>query len=101
MVLTFCSMLIHFASMPVPRALLGAGVALRALFVEPLSTQLAPKIIKTTYMFNFLLHVASFSFHACPKSYPLGCRCLLGSLFGTFLERWSFNSASIFWLRLL
>ena len=49
----------------------------------------------------FLLHVVSFSFHACSKSYVRGCRCLLGSLFGTFLGRWSVNSALIFKLRLL
>ena len=45
--LAFCSMLLHFASMLVPRAILWAGVAFWALFLEPLSTQLAPKIIKT------------------------------------------------------
>jgi len=58
MILAFCSMLLHFASMPVPRALLGAGVAFLALFVEPLSTQLAPKIIKKNLsninVFSFL-----------------------------------------------
>ena len=46
MVLAFSYMLLHFASMHVPNALLGALVAFRALFVEPLSTQLAPKIIQ-------------------------------------------------------
>ena len=30
MILALCSMLLHFASMPVPKALLGAGVAFRA-----------------------------------------------------------------------
>ena len=85
-------MLLHFASMPVPRAILEVGVAFRALCLEPLSTQLAPQL---------LLHVVSFSFHAGSKSNVRGNRCLLGSLFGTFLERWSLNSAYIFWLRLL
>ena len=48
MFLAFCSLLLHFASMLVPRTSLEAGVAFRALFAEPLSTQLTPKIIKTT-----------------------------------------------------
>ena len=85
-------MLLHFASMPVPRAILEVGVAFRALCLEPLSTQLAPQL---------LLHGVSFSFHAGSKSNVRGNRCLLGSLFGTFLERWSLNSAFIFKLRLL
>ena len=45
MFLDCCSMLLHVASMLVPRAILDAGVAFRALFLEPLSAQLAPKII--------------------------------------------------------
>ena len=85
-------MLLHFASIPVPRAILEVGVAFRALCLEPLSTQLAPQL---------LLHVVSFSFHAGSKSNVRGNRCLLGSLFGTFLGRWSVNSAFIFKLRLL
>ena len=40
-VLAFCYSLLDFASMLVPRAILGAVVAFWALFLEPLSTQLA------------------------------------------------------------
>ena len=35
MILAFCSMLLHFLSMLVPRAILGAVVACWALFLEP------------------------------------------------------------------
>ena len=41
--------------MPLPRPLLGAGVAFRALFVEPCSTQLAPKNHQTTFIESLVL----------------------------------------------
>ena len=63
-------MLLHFASKPVPRALLGAGVAFRALFAEPLSTQSAPKIIKTTYRKSMCLAFCSMLLNVLSKLVP-------------------------------
>ena len=46
MVLAFCYSLLDFASMLVPKAILGAVGAFWALVLEPFSTQLAPESIK-------------------------------------------------------
>ncbi len=95
-----CFILLNFASMLLPRALLGAGWAFRAPFLEQLSCKLTQKTIKHLLEINdfavcfMLLHFASM----------LLPRALLGAgwaFWVLFLEQLSCNSASMFWLRLL
>ena len=76
MCLAFCSMLLHVASMHGPRAILDAGVAFRALFVEPLSTQLAPNHQKTLIK-SMCLAFGSMLLHFASMPVP---RALLGAL---------------------
>ena len=89
MILAFGSMLLHFASMPVPRALLGALVAFSGSLCGALVNPSRPKIIENLRkinIFSFWLHVVAFCFHACSKSSPRGWRGFSGSLCGALVN---------------
>ena len=88
MVFAACFILLHFAALLLPRALLGAGWAFWAHFLEHLSCKLDPKTIKNLWKINgfcYLLHVAQFCFHTSSKSSPRGWLGFLGSLFGAIV----------------
>ena len=63
-----CFILLHFASILLPRALLGAGVALGALFLEQLSCKLAPKIVKNQNKINGFCCVLHFASMLLPRA---------------------------------
>ena len=88
MVFAICFILLCFVATLLPRALLGAGWAFWAPFLEHLSCKLPPKVIKNLLKINgccCLLYFAQFCFHAPSKSSPRGWLGFSGSLFGAIV----------------
>ena len=76
MFLTFCSILLHFASMPVPRALLGALVAFWGSLLGAVVNPTRPKNHQKTYINFMSLAFCSMLLHFASKPLP---RALLGA----------------------
>ena len=84
MCVAFCSLLLHFASMLVPRAILDAGVAFRALFFELFSHTFASSLLRVLQRFRKLSSGLSWLF-------GLSFWSLFGAMFLQFGVEFLFN----------